>query len=128
MTHYEILAALRAAGCALRFDRSGQIFLTGPVAPDEALHAAFSAQRAAVADLLVRERLQPWRPGICVVMAELMEIVAFLGSFGGAIDFIFNPREAELGAPVQSRTSSPSLRCAAACASAPSCRSGRAGG
>ena len=76
MTPQEILAALRAAGCALRFDRSGQIFLTGPVAPDEALHAAFSGQRSAVADLLVRERLQPWRPGVCVVMAELMEIVA----------------------------------------------------
>ena len=76
MTPHEILAALRAAGCALRFDRSGQIFLTGPVAPDEALHAAFSWERSAVADLLVRERLQPWQPGVCVVTAELMEIIA----------------------------------------------------
>lgn len=29
-----------------------------------------------VADLLVRERLQPWRPGVCVVMDELQEIVS----------------------------------------------------
>ena len=75
MTPHEILAALRAAGCSLRFDRFGQLFLTGAVAPGEALHAEFSAQRAAVADLLMRERLQPWRPGVCVVMAELLEIV-----------------------------------------------------
>ena len=82
MTPRDIITGLRAAGFWPRLPTDGHEFIPTLPAPGTRINllaaieidADLTAQHEACIAFL-RSELQPWQPGVCVVMAELLEIV-----------------------------------------------------